>query len=256
MMRQFLPFFKEEEFIDQELSVQAGLEMKFQDKRLVRCLAFAKHRRQVAINICQKDIAAGIFCVLTESDTHFTIWREQLSEGQKVDIKTSSKLKPQLNKSQPSLPKEKRISSQINEFDLIDVTSSPRATINHSAADPGFQILETTVQPINDKTSHTQVLRHKPAFTVAKTKPPKFKTTPSNIGPSPRSAFLARFNQELTQHVGPIADYLINELLAKRPNIEPQQMIEAIVAEIPDPTAAQKVQASLERLIYKFTETM
>ena len=71
-----------------------------------------------------------------------------------------------------------------------------------------------------------------------------------------RSAFLALLNQELAQHIGPIADYLLNELLSKRPNIGPQQMIEAIVAEIPDPKAAQNFQKSLERLTHTYTETM
>ena len=252
-MRHILPFFKEEELVDQDLSVQTSLEMKFQDKHLVRCLAFAKHRRRLAINICQKDIAAGIFCVLTESDTHFTIWREQPSEkSQKVGFEEIPTLPPTLNKSQPSRPKEEVISSQTDECELVYAASPPVTVVSHLAADSTTQPLKPIVVPINTS-SQPLTLPHRPILAASKTKPSKSKTTISNPSSPSRSTFLALFNQELAQHIGPIADYLINELIAKRPNIQPQQMIEAIVAEIPDPKEAQDIQKSLERLINRFT---
>ena len=199
-MSHFIPFFKEEELIG-----QASLEMKFQDKHLVRCLTFAKHCLRKAINICQQDIAAGIYCILTESDTHFAIWREQPSESQKGGVEATPKLQPQLNNPQMSRSKEEEISSQIEAFELVYAASPPVTDVNYS---------------------------------------------------TPRSAFLALFNQELTQHIGPLADYLINKLLAERPNINPQQMIEAIVAEIPDPKESQNIQKSLEYLTHELTEIM
>ncbi|MCG8367135.1 MAG: hypothetical protein MJA27_27840 [Pseudanabaenales cyanobacterium] len=247
-MDHILPFFREEDLIDQDLSVQVSLEMKFQGKHLVQYTAFAKHRRQTAINICQQDIAAGIFCVLTESDTHLTVWREQPLESQKVSVKTIPALQPQLSESQPSYPKGKRISSKIEEFESVHGISLPITAVNHLAADPASQTLKTTVEPI-DTSSQSAALQHKPALAAAKTKT-------SYTSPTPRSVFLTRFNQELTQHIGPIADYLINKLLAKRPNIQPQQMIEAIVAEIPDPKEARNIQKSLERFTHKLIETM
>ena len=199
-MSYFIPFFQEEELIG-----QASLEIMFQDKHLVRCLTFAKHCLRKAINICQKDIAAGIFCVLTESDTHFSIWRERLSKSQKVRVEATPKLQPQFNKPQMSRSKEEEISSQIEAFELVYAASPPVTDVNYS---------------------------------------------------TPRSTFLALFNQELAQHIGPLADYLINKLLAERPNINPQQMIEAIVAEIPDPKESQNIQNSLEYLTHDFTEMM
>ncbi|MCG8365842.1 MAG: hypothetical protein MJA27_21225 [Pseudanabaenales cyanobacterium] len=191
-MSHFIPFFKEEELIG-----QASLEMKFQDKHLVRCLTFAKHCLRKAINICQQDIAAGIYCILTESDTHFAIWREQPSESQKGGVEATPKLQPQLNNPQMSRSKEEEISSQIEAFELVYAASPPVTDVNYS---------------------------------------------------TPRSAFLALFNQELAQHIGPRADYLINKLLAERPNLQPQQMVEAIVAEISDPKESQNIQKSLEHL--------
>ena len=110
-MSHFIPFFKEEELIG-----QASLEMKFQDKHLVRCLTFAKHCLRKAINICQQDIAAGIFCILTESDTHFAIWREQPSESQKVGVEATPKLQPQLNKPQMSRSKEEEFHPKLKRL--------------------------------------------------------------------------------------------------------------------------------------------
>ena len=248
-MGHFLPFFKEEDLIDHNLSVQAGLEMKFQDKHLVRCLAFAKHRRRLAINICQKDIAAGIFCVLTESDTHFTIWREQPSENQTVRVETTPTLQPRLNQSHPPPPtKAKRISSQIEEVESVYLASPAVTATHYLATDLTPHTIETTVE-LMDTSSQAITLQHKSTLTAA-------RTETFDIVSTPRSAFLSLLNQELTQHIGPMADYLINVLLAERPNIKPQQMIEAIVAEISDPNEAQIIQKSLERVTDNFLETM
>ena len=254
-MRHILPFFKEEELIEQDLPLQTCLEMKFQDKQLVRCLDFAKHHRQHAIDVCQEDIAAGIFCVLTESDTHFTVWREQLSEGQNVSDGATPTLQPLLNPSQPSYSKEKNIpSSQLEEFESVYVTSPPVTSVkhvDHLAANPGSHTLETPVELL-DTSSQSATFRHNPTLAAATTRISKSPTHASNTSPTPRSAFLTLFNQELAQHIGPIADFMINELLAKQPKIQPQQLIEAIVAEIPDPQEAQNIQKSLEPIIHQF----
>ena len=201
-MSYFIPFLQEENLVG-----STGLEMIFQDKHLVRYLTFAKHLLQKAINICQKDIAAGIFCLLMESDAHFVIWREQPSQRQKVQLEETPKL------------------------------------------------IETMVE-----TPHTcyqsDALQHKSTPAVANTKTSNSKTKTFNIDSTTRSVFLALFNQELAQHIGPRADYLLNKLLAERPTICPQQMIQAIIAEIPDPKKSQNIQKSLERLTHNFTEMM
>lgn len=248
-MNHYLPFFKEKELINQNISVQAGLEMKFRDRPLVRYLAFAKHHLRRAINICQKDIEAGIFCLLTESDTHFTIWREQSLESQKVCVEATPKLHPQLNKSQLPRPQENGILSQIEEIELGCAASPPITDVNRFAA--ASRSLKSTVEGI-DTSFQSETCRRQPALVASMTKTSKSKTTLSSIYSTPRSAFLALLNQQLTKHIGPSADYLINKLLAERPNIQPQQMIEAIVAEIPNAQEAQNIQKSLERLTHSF----
>ena len=249
-MSYFIPFFQEEELIDPNPFGQASLEMVFQDKHLVKCLTFAKRHLRKAINICQKDIAAGIFCLLTESDTCFALWREEPSESQEAAVEATPTSQSQPNKSQLSDPKEKESSSQIAGFDLI-YESSPSATDEHHLA-IAFQALETTVEPI-DTTPYSEALPHNLALTAAtpKTSKSKIKLLDSDIYSTPRSAFLALINQELAQHIGPMADYLVNKLLAEQPNIQPQKMIEAIAAEIPDPKQSQTIQKSLDRLTHE-----
>ena len=259
-MSDFIPFFQEEELIDQELFEQAGLEMKYHDKHLVRSLSFPKHHLRKAINICQKDIAAGIFCLLTESHTQFSIWREESFERLKVDVEVTPKLQPQLNTSQLSHPEETKISSQIAGFEMVYVPSSTAIDDNDLAI--AFQTLEATVSPIEvapiETESHAEVLQHQSALAASTTKTPtktpksKTETLDSDIYSTPRSAFLALINQELAQHIGPIADYLINKLLAEQPHIQPQKMIEAIVAEISDPRESNNIQKSLDRLTHEF----
>ena len=53
-----------------------------------------------------------------------------------------------------------------------------------------------------------------------------------------------------------MADFLINDLLAKRPNILPQQLIEEIVAEVPDSNKVESIQKSLEYLIHQLQEIL
>ena len=84
-MSYFIPFFQEAELIDRDALEEDNLETVFQNKHLIRSLTFAKSHLRRAINICQKDIAAGVFCVLTESDACFAIWRENPSEKQEVE---------------------------------------------------------------------------------------------------------------------------------------------------------------------------
>ncbi|MBV8885978.1 MAG: hypothetical protein JO235_18560, partial [Chroococcidiopsidaceae cyanobacterium CP_BM_RX_35] len=52
------------------------------------------------------------------------------------------------------------------------------------------------------------------------------------------SAFVERCRQELARIIGPIAKYVLAETLAQYPDISPVQLVEALVAEIPNPQQA------------------
>ncbi len=56
--------------------------------------------------------------------------------------------------------------------------------------------------------------------------------------PKPNPAFLKRCQQELARCIGPMASYILDETLAKHPEISLQQLVETLAAEIPNPQKA------------------
>ena len=247
-MNHFIPFFKEEELIG---IGQASLEIKFQDKQLIRYLTFAKPHVRKAINICQQDIAAGVFCLLTEGDTHFAIWREQPSKGKTFSVKVTPKVQPKLNKLQLSRQKEKELSSQVEALEFVFAAFPPVSDVNYVAETS--QIIEINEVSAIDSSFSSEALPHQKTLAPAKTNTSINKIKISNTYSTSRSTFLSRLNLELTQHIGSKADYLINKLLAERPNIQPQEMIEAIAAELPNPKESKNIQKNLERLAHYFS---
>ncbi|MGJ3254681.1 MAG: protein kinase domain-containing protein [Elainellaceae cyanobacterium] len=68
--------------------------------------------------------------------------------------------------------------------------------------------------------------------------PPSSRRSPNNpaiLNPD----FIERCQQELTHCVGPVAQFIIDDLLSDDPNLSPAQLVEAIAAEIPSPQQAE-----------------
>ncbi|MEH1908759.1 MAG: serine/threonine-protein kinase [Nostoc sp.] len=63
--------------------------------------------------------------------------------------------------------------------------------------------------------------------------------------PSLKPAFIKRCQQELAYHIGPMANLIIEEILAQNPDISPDQFVELITREIPDFQAAFEFKKSL-----------
>jgi serine/threonine-protein kinase len=63
--------------------------------------------------------------------------------------------------------------------------------------------------------------------------------------PKLNSAFIKRCEQELTCCIGPMASSIVDETLAKYPEISLQQLVEALAAEIPNPQKAMKFRQHL-----------
>lgn len=75
---------------------------------------------------------------------------------------------------------------------------------------------------------------------VAPEPKPKAKTPPLN------PEFLEHCRQELARSIGPIASVLLEETLAKSPHLTPEQLVEALTAEIPDPQRAQEFRSHIK----------
>lgn len=61
----------------------------------------------------------------------------------------------------------------------------------------------------------------------------------SSTAERPSSDFISRCRQTLTQCIGPMASYLVDDTLADFPNISPQELVTHLAAEIPDPKKAE-----------------
>lgn len=74
-----------------------------------------------------------------------------------------------------------------------------------------------------------------------------------NLEPSPKretanaisSTFLARCERELTLHIGPMANFIIEDTLTQHPQASTQTLIELLAAEIPNSQSAAQFKASL-----------
>ncbi|MBD2562561.1 MULTISPECIES: serine/threonine-protein kinase [Nostoc] len=63
--------------------------------------------------------------------------------------------------------------------------------------------------------------------------------------PSLQPAFIKHCQQELAYHIGPMANLIIEEILAQNPYISPEQFVELIAREIPDFQAAFEFKKTL-----------
>lgn len=74
------------------------------------------------------------------------------------------------------------------------------------------------------------------------------KATQAEIAePTPiKPEFLERCQKELSRCIGPMASFIIEDTLAQSPQMTPEQLVEALVAEIPDPQRAQVFKTNLK----------
>jgi serine/threonine-protein kinase len=73
----------------------------------------------------------------------------------------------------------------------------------------------------------------------------------SSLGDSPAISnpeFLEHCRRELISFVGPFASVVLKDTLDQNPNLTPKQLVETLVAEIPNPQRAQEFKGRLEKL--------
>lgn len=76
------------------------------------------------------------------------------------------------------------------------------------------------------------------------TEPPDLSTKATLA--SVNRIFINRCKTELAIHVGPMADFLTEQILKQSPQLSPQQLIDALAQQIPDPQAALAFRKTLE----------
>jgi serine/threonine-protein kinase len=74
---------------------------------------------------------------------------------------------------------------------------------------------------------------------------PEFQPKPAAI-PQLNPAFIKRCQQELARCIGPMASCILDETLAKHPEMTPLQLVDALATEIPNPKKVQEFKKRVE----------
>jgi serine/threonine-protein kinase len=109
------------------------------------------------------------------------------------------------------------------------------------------QVLERLTRYIPPKSPFWVQIREilaqvKPTESQAGAAPLTTNRLHTSLGSEISAAFLERCKKELEQVIGPIASFLLQDLVSRNPHITQAQLIQALVEMIPDPRAAQQFQ--------------
>ncbi|MBR8834890.1 MAG: protein kinase [Stigonema ocellatum SAG 48.90 = DSM 106950] len=185
------------------------------------------------------------------SDSLAQILNKMLAEKPKQRYQSAKEILFELQP--PTLPSEPDVSQPLKKVQInIDYANKERQVAEIVESDD-FKLLEEQAQKFrspeiateSDLEAHRQeetipsevkiiTLPTDPGVVVPE---PQLKTeTPVNLNPE----FITHCRQELTRFIGPFASFLIEDIIAQSPEITPQQLIEALGAEIPNPQRAQE----------------
>lgn len=91
----------------------------------------------------------------------------------------------------------------------------------------------------------------RPAVTQSRAVPPTASLVdlPSRLNPD----LLQQCQQELTRHIGPIAEFVLENTLAEHPTATPAELIEVLALEIPDSDQANRFRKTLVHLLSSFS---
>ena len=101
--------------------------------------------------------------------------------------------------------------------------------------------------PVNSQQATSPPVSSPPVNSQQVTSPPVSLPTQSRAGKNSfvNSKFIDRCQQQLATHIGPFASFLIKDILADNPYIEPAQLVEKLASQIPNPQAAEEFKQSL-----------
>ncbi len=132
-------------------------------------------------------------------------------------------------------------------WDDSQITIADKANINTAQPANATQDLSASSETTNIELTPIQSL---PALSADEQSPVETVSIPS---PEPETVsslnpeFLKLCQQELARCIGPFARFLIEDTLAEHPQIAPQQLVEVLAAEIPNPEQAKQFNRNVGR---------
>jgi serine/threonine protein kinase len=126
----------------------------------------------------------------------------------------------------------------------IDKTKKEREVAEILESDE-FKLLEQRANKLRKRTeinaAGEKAIAHTEPVKVTPSPPPK-PETPAPLEPQ----FLDRCRQELTRCMGPMATFILEEILEQSPHLTAVQLVEALAAEIPNPQRAAEFIKSIQ----------
>ena len=119
---------------------------------------------------------------------------------------------------------QERLASQPTEMRVVAPEPSPKAKTPQQSTEDQERFVSQPAQMV-----------------VVTSEPLPAAETSTALDPE----FLERCRRELTRHIGPVAGFVLKQTLTQYPQIVPQQMVEVLAAEIPDPQEVQEFKENL-----------
>lgn len=130
---------------------------------------------------------------------------------------------------------------------LVDVLVAEIPNSQKAQAFQAAALQMATQLAILPETSTVEQTRSEviPAYLTASVKPSSSLKADSDSSTAISSDFLERCRHELARCIGPMAGVVIDDVVTQYPQSSPQELVQAIAAEIPDPHLAQRFQLRL-----------
>jgi serine/threonine protein kinase/class 3 adenylate cyclase len=128
--------------------------------------------------------------------------------------------------------------AQLVEALALEIPEPQQAEAFRHSLEPELEFLTQTTQPDLIWSTSTESLSD--SMEDATLPPPIDSDDPVSIALTPE--FLEHCRQALARCIGPMASLILDDVLAQNPRLDPPGLIEAIVAEIPDPQQAKAFQ--------------
>ncbi|MCG8362554.1 MAG: hypothetical protein MJA27_04370, partial [Pseudanabaenales cyanobacterium] len=235
-------------------------------------LAFSMRLLQTAKNLCQQELDAGNFCLLVKKFNYITVWKEkQLEHPEKSDLSAiAPSLTQQSQKAKPVPLKDPEllIAEQLAQASppKFPAKPSPPPAVKQRSEDSNSTLTTSKTHAVPKRTALAQEngpkakpielangkrtdqsipssksLKKTSSIPPPATSPPKVEQ-PADLDP----IFLEHCEQALAYCIGPIASFIVEEVFAKNPPSSPNQLIDSLAKEIPNPQAAHEFRNRLK----------
>ncbi len=172
-------------------------------------------------------------------------YQENLQKYEKTLLKIiqqeypiSDKIKEALKLRQRDLGIKSEDAEQIEKRILAQVKAKNQDKVEEDVASNEAKLIPLIVEPIQQLQPQLEAFSN--SIEIAPKTQPTTETS-TTLDPT----FLERCQRELARYIGPMAGFILEDTLAEHPRILPQQLVELLSTEIPNPQNAKQFKENL-----------